>query len=238
MDVTASAPIGTELDIGIAPVNSAADTEASATEPEINAAVTPGRRVIKLQGTVSAETVGPIINELDQAAPGEKLMIWVRANGGGEIYQLIQLVKSLYRTQADVEIAIGRYAMSAAATLWFEFFVTPRKGVNGVGRVEAVDPIKPAVLLYHRPRWPHDQDDDYHCFMEDFDDDAVRQEKEQMVAIFDELFERILAMQGFGQIHAATMKHDGATYKHHLHFAREAYYGNNDYVISMKGVEE
>lgn len=231
MEVTAGAHASAEPDSNVVPL-------LDSVEPEINAAVTPDRRVIKLEGAVSAETVDPIIQELDKAEPAEKLMIYIRANGGGDIYQLVQLVKGLYRTQADVEIAIGRYAMSAAATLWFEFFITPRNGVDGVGRVVAVDPIKPAVLLYHRPRWPHDHDDNYHCFMEHFDDEVVRQEKEQMVAIFDELFERILVMQGFGQIHAATVKHDGATYKHHLHFAREAYYGNNDYVISMKGVEE
>ncbi|WP_434728775.1 hypothetical protein [Pseudomonas soli] len=210
---------------------------ASGDEPEINAAVTPDRRVIKLEDAVSAETVVPIIEQLDQAAPAEKLMIYIRANGGGDIYQLIQLFKGLYRTQADVELAIGRYAMSAAATLWFEFFLTPRRGNNGVGRVVSVDPIKPAVLLYHRPRWPYDSDDSYHCFVEHFEDETVRKQHDEMVAIFDELFERILALQGYGQIHAATVKHDGAVYKHHLHYAREAYYGNNDYVISMKGVE-
>jgi len=231
MEVTASVSTNAEPDIGTVQL-------VDGSEPEINAAVTPDRRVIKLHGAVSAETVEPIIQDLDRAAPGEKLMIYIRANGGGDVYWLIQLVKGLYRTEANVEIAIGRYAMSAAATLWFEFFITPRVGVDGVGRVVSVDPIKPAVLLYHRPRWPHDHDDRYHCFMEHFEDEAVRQEKEEMVAIFDELFERILEMQGFGLIHAATMKHNGATYKHHLHFAREAYLGNNDYVISMKGVEE
>lgn len=206
-------------------------------EPEVNAAVTPGRRVINLEGAINADTVTPVIAELDQAKPAEPLMIYIRANGGGDIHQLIQLVKALHRTQGDVELAIGRFAMSAAATLWFEFLLEPRDGVDGVGRVVSVDPLKPAVLLFHRPRWPHDHHDDYHCFVEHFDDEAVRKSKGDMVAVFDELFERILALQGFGQIHAATMKHDGATYKHHLHFAREAYYGNSDYVISMKGVE-
>lgn len=205
-------------------------------EPEINAAVTPDRRVIELMGEVTASTVAPIIAELQSARPAEQLLIYIRANGGGEIQQLVNLIEALATTKADVELAIGRYAMSAAATLWLWFLLDPMKGEDGVGRVVSVNPLKPTVLLYHRPRWPHRENGEYHCFLEDFEDEAVRQSHKTMVEIFDGLFERILTVQGYGQVHAATMKHDGATYKHHLHYARDAYYGNNDYVISLKGV--
>lgn len=205
-------------------------------EPEVNAAVTPDRRVIELKGLVSAETVTPVIDQLQNAQPAEKLLIYIRANGGGEIRQLVLLIQALGTTQADVELAIGRYAMSAAATLWLWFLLDPIPGDDGVGRVVSVDPLKPAVLLFHRPRWPHAAGGEYYCFYEDFEEESVRENLSKQVAIFDSLFERILALQGFGQVHAATVKHDGATYKHHLHFARDAYYGNNDYVISLNGV--
>lgn len=205
-------------------------------EPEINATVEPDRRVIELKGVVSAETVTPIIQELQNAEPAERLLIWIRANGGGEIHQLVQLIQALGQTQANVELAIGRYAMSAAATLWLWFFLDPIPGDEGVGRVVSVDPLKPAVLLFHRPRWPLDATGHYYCFLEDFDDESVRENLRRKVEIFDDMFERILEVQGIGHVHAATLKHDGATYKHHLQFAREAYYGNNDYVISLNGV--
>lgn len=213
----------------------AASTE-TGVEPEINAAVTPDRRVIELKGIVSAETVTPIVEELRNAKPAERLLIYIRANGGGEIRQLVLIIQALGTTQADVELAIGRYAMSAAATLWLWFLLDPIAGDDGVGRVVSVDPLKPTVLLFHRPRWPHGPNGEYYCFFEDFEDLTVRDSLSKQVEIFDNLFERVLALQGFGQVHAATVKHDGATYKHHLHFAREAYYGNNDYVISLNGV--
>lgn len=205
-------------------------------EFEINAAVTPDRRVIELKGVVSPETVTPVIEELRNAKPGEPLLLYIKANGGGEIRQLVLLIQALGTTQADVQLAIGRYAMSAAATLWLWFLLDPITGDDGVGRVVSVDPLKPTVLLFHRPRWPHSSGGEYYCFYEDFEDESVRENLSKQVEIFDNLFERILALQGFGQVHAATVKHDGATYKHHLHFAREAYYGNHDYVISLNGV--
>ncbi|CDF86319.1 hypothetical protein PKB_5006 [Pseudomonas knackmussii B13] len=205
-------------------------------EPEINAVVTPDRRVLELKGVVNAETVTPVIEELRNAKPAERLLIYIRANGGGEIRQLVLLIQALGTTQADVELAIGRYAMSAAATLWLWFLLDPIQGDDGVGRVVSVDPLKPTVLLFHRPRWPHGEGGEYYCFIEDFEDETVRENLSAQVEIFDNLFERILALQGFGQVHAATVKHEGAIYKHHLHFAREAYYGNNDYVISLNGV--
>lgn len=204
-------------------------------EPEINAAVEPDRRVIVLSGVVSAATVTPIIDELQNAKPAERLLIWIRANGGGEIAQLILLIQALGRTQADVELAIGRYAMSAAATLWLWFFLDPIPGDDGVGRVVSVNPLKPAVLLLHRPRWPLG-DGQYYCFVDDFDDETVRNNLKAQLVIFDDMFERIIDVQGAGQVHAATIKHDGATYKHHLQFAREAYYSNFDYIISLNGV--
>jgi hypothetical protein len=207
-----------------------------AVEPEINAVVTPDRRVVELNGVISAATVTPVIEQLRAAKPAEKILIYIRANGGGEIGQLIQLIQALAVTQADVELAINRYAMSAAATLWLWFILDPIHGDDGVGRVVSVDPLKPTVLLYHRPRWPYGDNGEYYCFIDDFEDDAVRESHQRQVEIFDQMFERILSRLGYDQVHVATMKHEGATYKHHSLFARQAYYSNNDFVISLNGV--
>lgn len=211
-------------------------TAVDAIEPEINAIVTPDRRIVELNGVISAATVTPVIEQLQGAQPAEKILIYIRANGGGEIGQLVLLIQALATTQADVELAINRYAMSAAATLWLWFILDPILGDDGVGRVVSVDPLKPTVLLYHRPRWPYGDSGEYYCFLEDFEDENVRANNKQQVEIFDQMFERILARLGYDQVHMATMRHEGAIYKHHSLFAREAYYSNNDFVISLNGV--
>lgn len=211
-------------------------TAEDAVGPEINAIVTPDRRVVELNGVISAATVTPVIEQLQAAQPAEKLLIYIRANGGGEIGQLVLLIQALAVTKADVELAINRYAMSAAATLWLWFILDPIQGDDGVGRVVSVDPLKPTVLLYHRPRYPHGENGDYYCFIEDFEDESVRESHRQKLEIFDQMFERILGRLGYDQVHVATMKHEGATYKHHSIFARDAYYSNNDFVISLNGV--
>lgn len=212
-------------------VNTASVVESP--EPEINAVVSSDRRVVELRGEINVQTVSPVINVLQQARPAEKLLIWIRANGGGDIGEMVRLIQALATSQADVELAINRYAMSAAATLWLWFLLDPIEGDEGVGRVVSVDPLKPTVFLFHRPRWPHGENGQYHCFYEDFDNEDVKENLRQKVEIFDQLFERILDRLGIGQVHAATMKVEGATYKHQLHYAREAYYSNNDFVISL-----
>lgn len=204
-------------------------------EPEVNGVVHNSRRVLELRNRIQAETVQPIITELQAAAPAEKLVIYIRANNGGSVQQLIRLIQALATTQADVELAIGRYAMSCAAALWLWFALEPIDGDEGVGRVVSIDPLKPAVLLYHRPRWPYCDDGQYYCFIEHFEDEAVRESLREQVQLFDDLFEVLLERQGLAGVHTATLSEDGATYTHHLHFAKETYYSNRDYVISLEG---
>jgi len=214
-----------------AAVEAASTVDAS----EINSVVEIGRRVLELRGGIQAETVEPIIAALQAAAPAERLLIYIRANRGGSVAQLIRLIQALATTKADVELAIGRYAMSCAAALWLLFALQPIDGDEGVGRVVSMDPIKPAVLLYHRPRWPYAGNEQYYCFIEHFEDETVRENLQAQVKLFDDLFEMLLERQGMNAVHKATVNESGATYKHHLHFAREAYYGNCDYVISLEG---
>lgn len=195
------------------------------------------RRSLELRNSIVYETVEPIIIALESAAPAEKLRIYIRANNGGKIAELIRLVQALARTQADVELCIGRYAMSCAAVLWLWFAFDPIEGDDGVGRVASIDPIKPAIILYHRPRWPYVDDQKYHCFIDDFEDAAVRESLKEQVDLFDALFERLLAAQGLSQVQTASRKEGGATYTHHLYFARSTYYNNGDYVVPVTGVE-
>lgn len=202
----------------------------------VNAVVEAGRKVLHLDGVIAAATVGPIIQILDEAAPAERFLVYIRANGGGEIQAMFELVDCLIRSQADIEIAINRYAMSAAATLWLMFALDPIPGKGGVGRVESVDPLKPTVLLYHRPRMLSSCGQ-YRCFLENVVDEEMKRSLRQMVDIFDDIFEQLLERQGFSDLHAAAVNAGHAIYKHDLQFAKEAYYSNFDYVIPMKGME-
>nr|WP_288256010.1 hypothetical protein [uncultured Pseudomonas sp.] len=204
-------------------------------EPDNDSVVVDNRRILTLTNRISAETVEPIIEALQAAEPAEKLVVYIRANNGGQVQQLIRLIQALATTEADVELAIGRYAMSCAAALWLWFALEPIEGDDGVGRVVSVDPRKPAVLLYHRPRWPHTKDGEYYCFIEHFEDEAVRESLKAQVQLFDDLFELLLERQGLGGVHTATLSQDGATYTHHLQFAKDTYYSNRDYVISLEG---
>jgi hypothetical protein len=142
------------------------------------------------------------------------------------------LIEALGRTDADVEIAVGRFAMSAAATLWLWFALDPinPQGDPGEGRVQSVDPLKPAVLMYHRPRWPKG---DYYCFIEDFKDEAVRNSIRDQVDMFDDLFYRLLKALGLPAVHAATVTEHEATYTHQLHHLLEAYQSNKDCFITL-----
>lgn len=222
------------MEVGLTASANAAEADV---EQVVTALVEDVRRELVLASGVVAETVAPIIEELANAAPGEKLRLYIKANGGGQVQQLMLLIEALVRTKADVEIAFGRYAMSCAAVLWLWFALDPLEGDDGVGRVQSVDPLKPAVLLYHRPRWPYGENGQYYCFLEDFEDESVRADLQRQVGLFDEIFERLLERQGMTELHPATITRDGATYMHHLHFARKTYYENRDYVIPLGGAQ-
>ncbi|MGP5106677.1 hypothetical protein [Pseudomonas helleri] len=193
-----------------------------------------GRELLELC-SIAELTVAPIIEILRDAEPGKKYRIYLRANLGGNVKQMINLIEALGRTDADVEIAIGRFAMSAAATLWLWFALDPIIGDEGEGRVVSVDPLKPAVLMYHRPRWP--RGDEYYCFIDDFEDETVKESVRSQVDLFDELFYRFLDHQGISKVHAATISHNGAHYTHHLHHMKNTYDSNKDCIITLEGVQ-
>lgn len=189
------------------------------------------RETIEL-ASIDPASVGPLIQVLHSAPLGKKIRIYLRANPGGNIMQLQALIETLARTNADVEIAVGRFAMSCAATLWLWYALDPinPEGNPGEGRVVSVDPLKPAVLLYHRPRWPNGP---YYCFIDDFKDKAVRASVREQVDMFDDLFYRYLEYQGLQQVQAATFSTVEATYKHELQHLLEAYQSNKDCFIPL-----
>ncbi|MGJ7548218.1 hypothetical protein [Pseudomonas alloputida] len=181
---------------------------------------------------IDPASVGPLIQVLQDAPLGRKIRIYLRANPGGNVVQLQDLIEALGRTNADVEIAVGRFAMSCAAVLWLWFALDP---INldadpNEGRVVSVNPLKPAVLMYHRPRWPHG---DYYHFIDDFKNPAIRASVREQVDMFDDLFYRYLEHQGFNGMHAATFSTEQATYKHVLQHMLETYQSNKDCFIPL-----
>lgn len=189
------------------------------------------RETIELASIESA-SVAPLMQTLKEAPLGKKLRIYLRANPGGNVAQLQALIEALGRTDADVEIAVGRFAMSCAATLWLWFALDPinPQGEPGEGRVVSVDPLKPAVLMYHRPRWPKG---DYYCFLDDFKPQVIVKSMQDQVAMFDDLFYRLLLALGLPSVHVATLNEPEATYKHHLQHLLDAYKSNKDCFIPL-----
>lgn len=189
------------------------------------------RETIELS-CIDPQSVGPLIQVLQDAQLGKKIRIYLRANPGGNVGQLQALIDALAKTDADVEIAVGRFAMSCAATLWLWYALDPINPGNDPkeGRVVSVDPLKPAVLLYHRPRWP---DGPYYCFIDDFKDKTVRASVREQVDMFDDLFYRYLEHQGLQTVNAATFSTPHATFKHELQHLLEAYQSNKDCFIPL-----
>ena len=214
-------------------VGAAAEQEGFVAEhvvPQLHV-VKDDRETIELT-CIDPESVGPLIRVLQDAPLQKKIRIYLRANPGGSVVQLQALIEALARTNADVEIAVGRFAMSCAATLWLWFALDPINPENdpGEGRVVSVDPLKPAVLLYHRPRWP---DGPYYCFIDDFKDKRVRSTVREQVDMFDDLFYRYLEHQGLHAVEVGAFTTNEATFKHELQHLLEAYQSNKDCFIPL-----
>ncbi|MBK3473766.1 hypothetical protein JJD61_23975 [Pseudomonas carnis] len=190
--------------------------------------VMPERTVIELKSVVSVETVSPLIEALNRAGEEALIEIHIRHNGGGEVESLIALLRAIVSTKAQVEITIGRYVMSAAATLWLWFWLWP------VPHVKALMPLKPAVLMYHRPRQSCGSNGDYYCFAESLKDgDPVKQSLQDKIKIFDELFDALLQRLGWSSLSDASLLLEDVSYQHHLQHLKEAYYGNKDCVFPV-----
>lgn len=185
---------------------------------------------IRLDESIAVETVTPVLDELAAAKEGDELLLYMRHNYGGSVDQLFLLIRAISLTKATVTITFGRFVMSSAATLWLWFLLWPAPNVA------SVYPKKPAVLMYHRPRWAA-PDGQYYCFAEDLPTgDARRLPLEEKISIFDSLFEALLTGFGWEQIQTS-LDHEGASCMHWLHHLREAYYGNKDCLIPVQSRE-
>lgn len=188
----------------------------------------PERTVIELVSQVSVATAQPIIAALKDAKPGTLIEVHIRHNAGGEVAAMFGLVNAIVHTKANVEITIGRFVMSAAATLWLWFWLWP------VPHVKALMPLKPAVLMYHRPRQVCGNNGDYFCFAESLKDgDPVKESLLVKIKIFDDLFDALLKRMGWSSLTNAALVLEDVAYQHHLHHLKEAYYGNKDCVFPV-----
>jgi hypothetical protein len=206
-------------------------TAAESVVSQLHVVKADDRETIELS-CIDPASVGPLIQVLQDAPLGKKIRIYLRANPGGNVGQLQDLIEALGRTDADVEIAVGRFAMSCAAVLWLWFALDPINPTNdpNEGRVVSVNPLKPAVLMYHRPRWPNG---DYYHFIDDFKNKTIRDSVREQVDMFDDLFYRYLDFQGFNGVHAATYSTGHATFKHVLQHMLETYQSNKDCFIPL-----
>lgn len=183
------------------------------------------RTVIELKSVVNVETVTPLIDALTAAVEGDLIELHIRHNGGGDVDVLFALITAIVHTKAQVEITIGRYIMSAAATLWLWFWLWRAPHVT------SLMPLKPAVLMYHRPRRSYG---DYYCFAESLSDtDQTKASLVQKVKIFDDLFDAMLNRLGWNQLTDACLVIGDVSYQHYLQHMKEAYYGNKDCVIPV-----
>lgn len=183
------------------------------------------RTVIELKSVVSVETVVPLIHALEAAVEGDVIELHIKHNGGGDVDVLFALIAAIVHTKAQVEITIGRYIMSAAATLWLWFWLWRAP------HVKSLMPRKPAVLMYHRPRRTYG---DYYCFAESLSDtDEMKASLVQKVKVFDDLFDAMLNRLGLNQLPDTRLVMGDVSYQHYLQHMKEAYYGNKDCVIPV-----
>lgn len=189
---------------------------------------------LMLPDEISVASVAPILSALAAATPGQKIELHLRHNSGGDVDQMIDLIKNLHETKASVEITFSRYVMSAAATIWLWFRVWPTT------QVQSLPPKKPGVVMYHRPRLG---DGLYICFTDEMDDGHVLKAYfEKKFKLFDLLFEemylRMLASGNEGQPapvpdEAKIHEQNGLSYRHAIYRMRDSYYGNQDCLIPV-----
>ena len=188
----------------------------------------PERKVVELTNIVSVDTVVPLIDQLGRAVDGDLIEIHIRHNAGGEVDALFALIGAIVHTKAQVEITIGRYLMSAAAMLWLWFWLWRAP------HVKSLMPLKPAVLMYHRPRQQCGDNSDYYCFAESMkDEDPVKVSLMAKIKVFDDLFDTLLHRLGWSSLSDASLVFEDVSFRHHLQHMKEAYYGNKDVVFPV-----
>ncbi|MFP6850062.1 MAG: hypothetical protein VCA57_15275 [Pseudomonas sp.] len=219
----------------LTPVGKALDAQAEPkTADNVGLAGIPERLELFLPDEISVANVAPILNALATAPAGQKIELHLRHNGGGDVDQMIELIKNLHETKAIVEITFSRYVMSAAATIWLWFRVWPTE------RVQSLPPRKPGVVMYHRPRLG---DGMYVCFTDEMDDGhLLKGHFEKKFKLFDLLFEemylRMLASGNEGQPapvpeESKLNELNGLSYRHAIYRMRDSYYGNQDCLIPV-----
>ena len=196
----------------------------------------PAKTRLELPNEISRASVQPVIDQLNAAQPGSSFELHLRHNGGGCVATMIDLIDALNETKGFVEITFGRYVMSAAATIWLWFMVRP------TANVQSLSPLKPGVVMYHRPR-KLIQQGEYLCFADEVEPGhPLKEPLQQQFKLFDDLFMDVytaLLLQGpDGSVRAAPSEsliceEDGLTYRHWLARLKEAYLGNQDVLIPV-----
>ncbi|RZI28238.1 hypothetical protein EUX58_02010 [Pseudomonas sp. 770NI] len=190
---------------------------------------------LELPNEISPVSVQPIIDELNNAQAGSNFELHLRHNGGGCVKTMIDLIVALNSTQADVIITFGRYVMSAAATIWLWFLV--RETPN----VRSLYPLKPGVVMYHRPR--RMLGGEYICFANEVDPASpLKGPLLKQFQLFDDLFyevhDSLLKHAPDGSVRVAPdetliCQNDGLTYRHWLARLKDTYLGNQDCLIPV-----
>lgn len=195
----------------------------------------PANIRLELPNEISRASVQPVIDQLNAAQPGSSFELHLRHNGGGCVATMIDLIVALNETKGTVEITFGRYVMSAAATIWLWFLV------RATDNVRSLPPLKPGVVMYHRPR--RTQQREYLCFADEVDPEhPLKEPLQQQFKLFDDLFRDVytalLISAPDGSLREAPSEsliceEDGLTYRHWLARLKDAYLGNQDVLIPV-----
>lgn len=208
--------------------------EAAANGPLDEIVRVPARVRLELPDDITRHSVQPVIDQLNAAQDGSSFELHLRHNGGGCVNTMVDLITALNETRGKVDITFGRYVMSAAATIWLWFMVRP------TDNVQSLSPLKPGVVMYHRPR---KRQGEYLCFADEIEQThPLRDPLLQQFQLFDDLFmdvhTALLLRASDGSVRTApdeivTFEVDGLTYRHWLARLKDAYFGNQDVLIPV-----
>lgn len=209
--------------------------EAAANDLEVSVEAAPPIVRLEISNEISRASVQPIIDQLHAAEAGSLFELHLRHNGGGCVGTMIDLIDALETTKGQVVITFGRYIMSAAATIWLWFLV------RDYPNVKSLYPLKPGVVMYHRPR--RVQKGEYICFANEVEaDHPLKEPLEKQFQLFDglfsDVFDWLLHEAPDGSLRDAPQENliceeDGLTYRHWLARLQDAYLGNQDCLIPV-----
>ncbi|WP_445494417.1 hypothetical protein [Pseudomonas sp. 8(2025)] len=198
-------------------------------------AAPPIRVRLEISNEISRASVQPIIDQLNAAEAECLFELHLRHNGGGCVTTMIDLIDALQGTKGQVVITFGRYIMSAAATIWLWFLV--RENPN----VKSLYPLKPGVVMYHRPR--RIQKGEYFCFANEVDaNHPLKGPLEKQFQLFDDLFSDVYDWFLYETLDGTPREapeenliceKDGLMYRHWLARLKDAYLGNQDCLIPV-----